>query len=121
MVAAITIFGSGTGWMLSSPERMETMRKAMAEIRMVGNANEMAAKYDDALAEIATHRDHVDAAATMLGVSPDAAAHEDESMTAEMEAFTRTSGNAIAERNQALTDRLGRRVAKTAAASDTAP
>ena len=72
LVAAVVLIGFTTvsaGWFVQSPERVQALLSAIAEIRSVGDIKAMVAKYDAALKRISARGQQIDAASTAMGVT----------------------------------------------------
>ena len=85
MVMMVLLFGAvgGAGfWLYKNPDKMESLKKAGAEIRMFTDPNAVADQYKESLDKVGSHGDKIGDAANMLG--GELAEGEDESMDEEM-------------------------------------
>lgn len=73
LVAVLVLFGitgGATAWVLSNPERVGTMREAVASVKSLTEIKGMVAKYQVALDKVAVCGKQIDAASSAMGVDP---------------------------------------------------
>jgi hypothetical protein len=101
--------GGAAGWVAVNPERVEAMKKTVAEIKSAGDIKGMVAKYQAALDKVAVRGQQIDNATASIGVDPRSMDHhKDQGFDAEMRAMMgEDGGKTTADRSKILMDKFG--------------
>lgn len=92
----------GSGWFISNPERVDTLRAVTSEIRSAGDITAIIAKYRKALDKVAVRGKHLDEASAMMGIDPDSVPDDDDGfLDHEMRDMAGADGGpTVTQRNQ---------------------
>lgn len=107
LAVVLALTGSGAGWFVQSPQRLQAMKEAVHDIRSVGDVKSMVAKYQAALDKIAVRSKQIDQATVSMGVSSNQDDAIDPNMNAEMLSLMGGKGKTTGQRNQMVRNAFG--------------
>ncbi len=94
-------------WFVQSPQRIESLKMAIAEMRSATDVNSIVGSYQDSLDRVAERGSHLDEATETMGVSADLEGLDDVHLDAEMKLMTGGDGPTVGERNAKLGGKFG--------------
>jgi hypothetical protein len=99
--------GSGFGWFVQDPQRVQAFKDAIRDVRSVGDVKSMVAKYRESLDKVAVRGKQIEQATNAMGVVKTAADEEDPYFEEEMKDMMGGKGKTVGERNKAMKDNFG--------------
>lgn len=107
-VVLIGLTGGSAGWFVQSPDRVQALVSAVAEIRSVGDVKSMVAKYEAALKRISARGQQIDLATGAMGVKSSEKDKKDAYFDAEMKQMMGGEGKTAGDRAGTMQQAFGK-------------